>query len=183
VLDEAHTYAGAFGAHVGMVLRRLVRICVQLEVRPQFICCSATIANPAEHARKLIPFAAMQAIAGLEDVRVVDVDTSPLGRRTLALWNPPLRQNQGQAHVQHQYESEDACTEGSKAQHDSICDITPPPSLSSPFAVDVASGDSGKAASTDRELTMLDVSDSVRAFLKGESYSFAIHVRSFARVN
>eukprot|EP01035_Chromulina_nebulosa_P031783 gene31783-42390_t len=47
VIDEAHCYRGAFGAHVAMVLRRLVRICLFYSGRcPQFICCSATILNP-----------------------------------------------------------------------------------------------------------------------------------------
>ena len=108
VLDEAHTYAGAFGAHVGMVLRRLVRVCAQLGARPQFICCSATIANPAAHARKLIPFAAL----GLhQDVVVVDQDTSPLGSRTLAIWNPPLKQA-CQQRQQQQQQSPDHCAMG-----------------------------------------------------------------------
>jgi len=50
VLDEIHTYRGVFGSHVANVLRRLQRICEFYGSSPQFICCSATIANPLEHA-------------------------------------------------------------------------------------------------------------------------------------
>ena len=80
VLDEAHTYRGVFGSQVGCVLRRLRRICATYGNRPQFIACSATIANPEEH------------VATLTGVRptVVDQDGSPRGERTFVLWNPPF---------------------------------------------------------------------------------------------
>lgn len=55
VMDEAHSYRGVFGTHVAMVLRRLVRLCCRYGTRPVFFCCSATIANPAEHFRQLVP--------------------------------------------------------------------------------------------------------------------------------
>ncbi|MGD9393383.1 MAG: DUF1998 domain-containing protein, partial [Dehalococcoidia bacterium] len=47
---------------------------------PQFILCSATIANPGEHAEKL---------AGLP-FNVVDDDGSPHGGKDFVFWNPPL---------------------------------------------------------------------------------------------
>ena len=50
VLDELHTYRGVFGSHLANVLRRLARIARFYGSRPQFICCSATIANPGELA-------------------------------------------------------------------------------------------------------------------------------------
>lgn len=50
---------GAFGSHVAGVLRRLVRICLYYGRFPQFLCCSATIANPAEHMMKLVPLRAL----------------------------------------------------------------------------------------------------------------------------
>ena len=53
VLDELHTYRGVFGSHVSNVLRRLARICEFYGSKPQFICTSATIANPQELAHKL----------------------------------------------------------------------------------------------------------------------------------
>ena len=54
VLDELHTYRGVFGSHLANVLRRLARIAEFYGSRPQFICCSATIANPGELASQLI---------------------------------------------------------------------------------------------------------------------------------
>ena len=54
VLDEVHTYRGVFGSHMANVLRRLRRICAFYGSRPQFVCASATIANPQALAEKLI---------------------------------------------------------------------------------------------------------------------------------
>jgi len=80
VVDEAHIYRGIFGSHVGDVLRRLRRLCRYYGATPQFICCSATVANPGEHAERLVgvPFA------------VVENDGSPHGGKDFAFWNPPL---------------------------------------------------------------------------------------------
>ena len=80
VVDEAHTYRGVFGSHVAGVLRRLRRLCHLYGSTPQFICSSATIANPGEHAERLVglPF------------EVVDNDGSPHGRKDFIFWNPPI---------------------------------------------------------------------------------------------
>ena len=80
VLDEAHIYRGVFGSHVGNVLRRLRRICKLYGSNPQFIACSASIANPGEHADNLVglPF------------KVVDRDGSPYGSKYFVFWNPPI---------------------------------------------------------------------------------------------
>jgi DEAD/DEAH box helicase domain-containing protein len=80
VVDEAHIYRGVFGSHVANVLRRLRRVCEYHGSNPQFICCSATIANPAEHAEKLVglPF------------EVVTEDGSPHGGKAFVFWNPPI---------------------------------------------------------------------------------------------
>ena len=80
VVDEAHMYRGVFGSHVALVLRRLRRLCEIYGTRPQFICCSATIANPAEHAEKLVglPFT------------IVSNDGAPHGGKDFIFWNPPL---------------------------------------------------------------------------------------------
>ena len=80
VVDEAHTYRGVFGSHVACVLRRLRRLCMFYGSNPRFICCSATIANPGEHAEKL---------AGLP-FKVVDNDGSPHGGKEFVFWNPPI---------------------------------------------------------------------------------------------
>lgn len=84
VLDEAHAYRGVFGSHVALVLRRLNRLCEHYGSRPQYIACSATIANPGEHAARL---------TGVEPV-VVDTDGSPGQARYFALWNPPFADEQ-----------------------------------------------------------------------------------------
>jgi DEAD/DEAH box helicase domain-containing protein len=80
VLDELHHYRGVFGSHLANVLRRLLRICRFYGSAPQFICCSATIGNPREHAERLTG----RAIA------VVDESGAPSGERTVALYNPPV---------------------------------------------------------------------------------------------
>lgn len=79
VLDEIHMYRGIFGSHVAGVLRRLLRICAHYGARPQFICCSATLGNPAALAERLIG----------RPVTLIDKDGAPRGRKTLLLWNPP----------------------------------------------------------------------------------------------
>ena len=54
VIDELHVYRGVFGSHVTNVIRRLVRVCRFYGQDPVFICCSATVANPREHAERLL---------------------------------------------------------------------------------------------------------------------------------
>jgi DEAD/DEAH box helicase domain-containing protein len=80
VVDEAHIYRGVFGSHVANVLRRLRRVCRFYGAEPRFILCSATIANPGEHAERLtgLPFT------------VIDNDGSPHGGKDFVFWNPPF---------------------------------------------------------------------------------------------
>jgi len=80
VIDETHIYRGVFGSHVANVLRRLRRLCSFYGSAPQFICCSATIANPQQHAQNIVglPFEA------------VTEDGSPHGEKYFTFWNPPL---------------------------------------------------------------------------------------------
>jgi len=61
VLDEVHTYRGIFGSHMAHVMRRLRRICHHWGANPQFIACSATIANPQKLTEELVglPFRAV----------------------------------------------------------------------------------------------------------------------------
>ncbi|WP_310961515.1 DEAD/DEAH box helicase [Nocardioides terrisoli] len=80
VIDEVHHYRGVFGSHVAQVVRRLRRICAAHGSDPTFVLASATVAEPAESARRL---------TGL-DVTAVDHDGSPHGRSTLLLWEPPF---------------------------------------------------------------------------------------------
>ncbi len=80
VVDEVHNYRGVFGSHVGNVLRRLRRVAHFYGSDPQFICCSATIANPRELATRL---------TGL-DVREVDRNGAPRGEKHFIFYNPPV---------------------------------------------------------------------------------------------
>lgn len=80
VIDEVHTYRGVFGSHVANVLRRLQRICAFYGVTPQFILCSATIGNPAEHASALIE----------QPVTAITESGAPVGEKHVLLWNPPV---------------------------------------------------------------------------------------------
>ena len=86
VVDECHAYRGVLGAHVALVLRRLLRLTRRLDPQgrgPTVLCASATAAELALTAARLI---------GVEESRVVAVthDAAPAGRRTLALWQPAL---------------------------------------------------------------------------------------------
>lgn len=80
VLDELHAYRGVFGSHVANVLRRLKRVCAFYGARPQFICCSATIANPRELAERLLE----------EPVSLIDDNGAPTGGKRLFFYDPPL---------------------------------------------------------------------------------------------
>ena len=80
VVDEAHVYRGVFGSHVANVLRRLRRAAAMYGAEPQFLLASATIANPAELAERLLGV----------DTAVVEGDGAPRAERTVLLWNPEL---------------------------------------------------------------------------------------------
>lgn len=53
VIDEIHEYRGFFGTNVAYIIRRFLHKCAENGTRPQLILCSATAANPEEHAYKL----------------------------------------------------------------------------------------------------------------------------------
>ncbi len=82
VLDEVHEYRGVFGSHVGLVLRRLARLCQELGSNPQYVCCSATISNPIEHAATVTG-------QSPESFTLIDEDTSATGPTHWLFWNPP----------------------------------------------------------------------------------------------
>lgn len=85
ILDDLHVYRGVFGSHVAGVLRRLQRVCRAYGTQPQFVCTSATLANPGEFAQRLLG----------QPVEVVDDDGAPQGARWFVLWNPPPRRGGG----------------------------------------------------------------------------------------
>ena len=80
VLDELHTYRGVFGSHLANVLRRLARIAKFYGSSPQFICCSATIANPGELASQLTEL----------PMEVVEENGAPAAEKLFVFYNPPM---------------------------------------------------------------------------------------------
>ena len=80
VIDEIHTYRGVFGSNLANVLRRLMRLCAFYGSHPQFILCSATIANPKELAETLTG----------RDVTLIDDNGAPMGKRHFVFYNPPV---------------------------------------------------------------------------------------------
>src|SRR5581483_10507309 len=80
VIDELHYYRGVYGSHLANLLRRLKRICDFYGSAPQFICCSATIANPKELAEGLtgLPF------------ELVERNGAPSGDKYVVFYNPPV---------------------------------------------------------------------------------------------
>ncbi|KAK4226333.1 hypothetical protein QBC38DRAFT_537224 [Podospora fimiseda] len=74
VVDELHYYNGL----------RLRRVCAAVgNSHVKFISCSATVGNPEEH---------FKTIFGRElEVRLVDFDGSPSGRKEFLCWNTPFR--------------------------------------------------------------------------------------------
>ncbi|WP_281891039.1 DEAD/DEAH box helicase [Paenibacillus sp. YYML68] len=80
VIDEVHAYRGVFGSHVANVIRRLKRICRFYGSNPQFICASATIDNPKEHAERLIG----------EECALVNNNGAPSGEKHFVFYNPPV---------------------------------------------------------------------------------------------
>jgi len=80
VIDELHTYRGVFGSHLTNVLRRLRRIAYFYGSDPQFICSSATIANPGQLASQLIE----------KEVEVVEENGAPASEKLFVFYNPPM---------------------------------------------------------------------------------------------
>jgi DEAD/DEAH box helicase domain-containing protein len=80
VIDEVHAYRGVFGSHLANLIRRLKRICAFYNASPQFIGCSATIANPKELFEKLIG----------EEAVLIDNNGAPRGEKHFIFYNPPV---------------------------------------------------------------------------------------------
>jgi len=80
VIDELHYYRGVLGSHLANVLRRLKRIARFYGSTPQFICTSATIANPQELAARILE----------EDVTLIDDNGAPAAEKYFVCYNPPV---------------------------------------------------------------------------------------------
>ncbi|CAA7026987.1 unnamed protein product [Microthlaspi erraticum] len=82
VIDEAHTYKGAFGCHTALILRRFRRLCSHVYgTNPSFIFCTATSANPREHCMEL---------ANLSELELIEKDGSPSSDKLFVLWNTSI---------------------------------------------------------------------------------------------
>ncbi|MED4401769.1 DEAD/DEAH box helicase [Metabacillus fastidiosus] len=80
VIDELHIYRGIFGSHVANVIRRLKRICEFYGSNPQFICTSATIANPKELAENLTG----------KEMELITNNGAPSSKKHFIFYNPPI---------------------------------------------------------------------------------------------
>jgi len=80
VIDELHYYRGVLGSHLANVLRRLKRVARFYGSTPQFICTSATIANPQELAACILE----------EDVTLIDDNGAPAAEKYFVCYNPPV---------------------------------------------------------------------------------------------
>lgn len=80
VIDELHSYGGVFGSHVANVMRRLLRVAAHYGATPQFIVCSATIANPKELAEELTG----------SRMELIHRSGAPRGEKHFVLYNPPM---------------------------------------------------------------------------------------------
>lgn len=80
VIDEIHAYRGIFGSNLANVIRRLKRICAFYGSHPQFICCSATIANPRELAERLTG----------RPMELIAESGAPTGEKHVIFYNPPV---------------------------------------------------------------------------------------------
>ena len=80
VIDEIHAYRGVFGSNLANVIRRLKRICEFYGAHPQFICCSATIANPRELAERMTG----------RPMELIAESGAPTGEKHVIFYNPPV---------------------------------------------------------------------------------------------
>lgn len=83
VLDELHTYRGVFGSHVAHVLARLRRAAAFHGSEITFLCATATIGNPREHAARILGVPD-------DDVALLDESGAPRGERQVFMYNPPI---------------------------------------------------------------------------------------------
>ncbi|WP_028313524.1 DEAD/DEAH box helicase [Desulfatibacillum aliphaticivorans] len=78
IVDEVHTYRGVMGSHMAWVFARLLRVCRYYGSDPQFVMCSATIANPRDLACRLTG----------RNFKLVEKSTAPRGARHVVFMNP-----------------------------------------------------------------------------------------------
>ncbi|WP_328587586.1 DEAD/DEAH box helicase [Serinibacter arcticus] len=88
IVDECHAYRGVFGAHVSLVLRRLLRLARFYGADPIVVAASATTGEPADTLVRL---------TGVDPDRVhaTTRDTAPQGRRRIVFWEPAALRSAG----------------------------------------------------------------------------------------
>jgi DEAD/DEAH box helicase domain-containing protein len=112
VVDEAHVYRGVFGSHVANVLRRVRRAAAIHGTEPRFLLASATIANPVELA---------ETLTGLKPFNLVEQDAAPRAERQIAMWNPPLLDEQLGVRASALYEAAEVFSELIQSGARTIC--------------------------------------------------------------
>ena len=86
VIDEFHTYKGAFAAHMAFLIRRLRRICEYYGSSPKFFMASATISNAKNFAKLM---------TGL-DFEEISESGAEKGEEEILFWNPSIIPNTDQ---------------------------------------------------------------------------------------
>ena len=79
VVDEAHIYRGVFGAHVALILRRLLRIAHKYGAHPTVLAASATTGDPEQTLSKLIG----------QECQAFTTNSAARPQRTFYFWQPP----------------------------------------------------------------------------------------------
>jgi DEAD/DEAH box helicase domain-containing protein len=79
IVDEAHIYRGVFGAHVALILRRLLRIAAKYGAQPTVLAASATTGDPELTLVKLIG----------QPSTAFTINTAARPQRTFYFWQPP----------------------------------------------------------------------------------------------
>ena len=79
IIDEAHVYKGVFGAHVAMIIRRLMRIANKYGASPTILAASATSGNPT---------LSLEMLTGRPATAFTE-NTAAIPQRTFVFWQPP----------------------------------------------------------------------------------------------
>ncbi|GLD96786.1 hypothetical protein PINS_up005469 [Pythium insidiosum] len=141
VVDEAHMYRGVFGSHVAGVFRRLFRLCAHYGANPRVICCSATIKNPTEHFKMLVPRLPPRVEDGGDSeprpanfdffferpLTVITRDGAPTGEKLFVVWNPKAHQQAGEDSDQLQPPTMAPPSEDVAAANTEDAEVTPKP--------------------------------------------------------
>ena len=124
VIDEVHEYRGIFGSQIALIMRRLSRMCERYDADPQFICCSATIGNPATHASNVTG-------QPTDSFTVIGEDTSTTGATHWLFWNPPPATDPSQSTNDDTQDAEDSTTQTVNPEDGSRSEPIPPSVMSS----------------------------------------------------